>query len=386
MPKAATLTTAHKRRHNPLEDDLLATGPLRAKAPKRRAKDTKEDDGDHFVDSKASRNILKISQALAREAEDERRQPQAPAPQNNLFAFDERIDANTAADNKFYDDDEVWGDEDEEVEEIEVDPDDLETFRKFLPEDDDPLLKHGWDRRPPEDAVEENEEPTNLADLILEKIYAHEAAEARAEAGIDEDFDIPEKVVDVYTKVGLILSRHRSGPIPKPMKILPTVPHWEEILQITKPEAWSANAVDAVTRVFVASKPAVVQRFLEMVLLDRVKDDIYEYKKLNPHLFKALERALFKPSAWFKGFLFPLVGGGTCTLREATIISGVLRRHHVPVLHSAAAIKGLCDIAAQEASQGTEGGGATNILIHTLLQKGYALPYQVIDALVFRKF
>jgi essential nuclear protein 1 len=53
------------------------------------------------------------------------------------------------------------------------------------------------------------------------------------------------------------------------------------------------------------------------------------------------------------------------------------------VLHSAAAIKGLCDIAAQETTQGTEGGGATNIFIKTLLEKKYALPYQVIDALVF---
>ena len=203
--------------------------------------------------------------------------------------------------------------------------------------------------------------------------------------GVDEDIEIPPKVVDVFTKVGLILSRHRSGPIPKPMKILPTVPNWEAILEITKPESWSANAVDAVTRVFVASKAVVVQRFLEMVLLDRVKEDIFENKKLNYHLFKALERALFKPSAFFKGFLFPLVGAGTCTLREAAIIAGVLKRHHVPVLHSAAAIKGMCEIAAQEASQGTEGGGATNILIHTMLQKGYALPYQVIDALVFRK-
>ncbi|PKS09023.1 hypothetical protein jhhlp_003636 [Lomentospora prolificans] len=383
MPKATTPTSARARRHNPLEDDLLATGPLRSKAPKRRAKDDKDEDGDHFVDSKASRNILKISQALSREAEDQLPKAQVAQQPRDQFAFDERIDASTTADNEFYYDDEVWGDDDEEIEEIEVDPNDLETFRKFMPEEDDDLLKHGWDRRPPTGAEEDSEEPTNLADLILEKIYAHEAAEARADAGVEDDFEIPPKVVDVYTKVGLILSRHRSGPIPKPMKILPTVPHWEEILQITKPEEWSANACDAVTRVFVASKAIVVQRYLEMVLLERVKEDIYEHKKLNPHLFKALERALFKPSAFFKGFLFPLVGGGTCTLREATIIAGVLRRHHVPVLHSAAAIKGLCDIAAQEASQGTEGGGATNILIHTLLRKGYALPYQVIDALVF---
>lgn len=386
MPKATT--PSNRRRHNPLEDDLVATGPLRAKAPKRKSRASKDEDSEQFVDAKASRNILQISQDLIREEQDA--VPKPPAAQAyDSFAFGARAELDEPTNDQVYEDDEAWGDEEEEVEEIEVDPNDLETFRKFLPEDDDPLLKHGWDLKPTEGAPANNEESTNLADLILEKIYAHEAAQELGEVpggGVEEDIEIPPKVVEVFTKVGLILSRHRSGPIPKPMKILPTVPNWEAILEITNPSSWSPQAVDAVTRVFVASKAIVVQRFLEMVVLERVKEDIFENKKLNHHLFKALERALFKPSAFFKGFLFPLVGGGTCTLREATIISGVLRRHHVPVLHSAAAIKGLCEIAAQEASQGTEGGGATNILVHTLLKKGYALPYQVIDALVFRKW
>ncbi|KAF2969634.1 hypothetical protein GQX73_g3891 [Xylaria multiplex] len=40
-------------------------------------------------------------------------------------------------------------------------------------------------------------------------------------------------------------------------------------------------------------------------------------------------------------------------------------------------------IAAREASAGTEGGGATNVFIKTLLDKRYALPWQVVDSLVF---
>lgn len=179
------------------------------------------------------------------------------------------------------------------------------------------------------------------------------------------------------------MARYKSGPLPKPFKILPTIPHWEEILEVTNPEKWSPNACYQATRIFVSSKPAVVQRFLEMVILERVREDIYETKKLNVHLFNSLKKGLYKPAAFFKGFLFPLVGSGTCTLREAHIISAVLARISIPVLHSAAALKGLCDIAAQEASHGTEGGGATNIFIKTLLEKKYALPYQVIDALVF---
>lgn len=179
------------------------------------------------------------------------------------------------------------------------------------------------------------------------------------------------------------MSRYKSGPLPKPFKILPTIPHWEDIIQVTEPDKWSPNACYQATRVFVAAKPAVVQRFLEMVILDRVREDIYETKKLNVHLFNSLKKSLYKPSAFFKGFLFPLIGSGTCTLREAHIISAVLVRISIPVLHSAAALKGLCDIAAQEASHGSEGGGATNIFIRALLEKKYALPYQVIDALVF---
>lgn len=119
------------------------------------------------------------------------------------------------------------------------------------------------------------------------------------------------------------------------------------------------------------------------MILDRVRDDIHETKKLNVHLYKALKKALYKPAAFFKGFLFPLVGSGTCTLREAHIVSSVLARVSIPVLHSAAAIMRLCDIAAEQTSVSTEGGGATNIFIRVLLEKKYALPYKVIDNVVF---
>ena len=123
--------------------------------------------------------------------------------------------------------------------------------------------------------------------------------------------------------------------------------------------------------------------FLEEVILGRVREEIRETKKLNVHLYQALKKALYKPAAFFKGFLFPLVGSGTCTLREAHIVSSVLARVSIPVLHSAAALLRLCDIAAEQSSMSTEGGGATNVFIRILLEKRYALPYQVIDALVF---
>ncbi|KND88727.1 Uncharacterized protein C13G1.09 [Tolypocladium ophioglossoides CBS 100239] len=380
MPKATTPTAGRPaRRHNPLEDDIIATGVLRTKPGKKKAKDV-EDADESFVDSKASKNILRIGRELAEE-ENAKRAASMSVPTVDNFGYDSRFDDAADEEGKTYDDDEAWGDEEEVVEEIEVDPDDLEMYKKFMPDEEDDLLKHGWDRKP---TGEEQGDSVNLADLILEKIAAHEASEARKKADLPVDeYELPPKVVEAYTKIGQILSRYKSGPLPKPFKILPTIPHWEEILEITKPESWTPNACYQATRIFVSHKPFIVQRFLEMVILEKVREDIYENKKLNVHLFNSLKKALYKPAAFFKGFLFPLVGSGTCTLREAHIISAVLVRISVPVLHSAAAIKGLCDIAAQEASQGSEGGGATNIFIKALLEKKYALPYLVIDALVF---
>ncbi|KAF5008909.1 hypothetical protein FDECE_4841 [Fusarium decemcellulare] len=379
MPKATTPTVSRQtRRHNPLEDDITATGILKNKPSKKRAKGDNEEES--FVDDRASRTILRIGRELA---DEENAGKAVSKPTIDTFGYDSRFGVEDEDENKVYDDDEAWGDDDEVVEEVEVDPNDLDMYRKFMPDEEDDLLKHGWDRKP---TGEEQGESINLADLILEKIAAHEAAEARRENNLgppDDEYELPPKVIEVYTKVGQILSRYKSGPLPKPFKILPTIPHWEDILEVTRPDTWSPNACYQATRIFVSSKPHVVQRFLEMVILDRVREDIYETKKLNVHLFNSLKKALYKPAAFFKGFLFPLVGSGTCTLREAHIISAVLARISIPVLHSAAALKGLCDIAAQEASHGTEGGGATNIFIKTLLEKKYALPFQVIDALVF---
>ncbi|EMR61316.1 putative rrna processing protein [Eutypa lata UCREL1] len=386
MPKATTPTSIRQgRRHNPLEEDYLANGLLRNKAPKRKShgdgEDAERDNSGNYIDSKASRQILKIGRELAEENDVA---PPRPPTESDAFGFDSRFEEeDDDAEGGGGLEDDVWGDDDEVVEEIEVEPEDLETFNKFLPTDEDPLLTNGWPGQSPA-SQEEQGGGTNLADLILAKIAAKESGRDLEEdmPAVDENYELPPKVVEVYTKIGIILSRYKSGKLPKPFKILPTIPHWEEVIQLTKPDEWTPNACYEATRIFVSSKPAVVRRFMEMILLDRVRDDIHETKKLNVHLFNALKKALYKPAAWFKGFLFPMVESG-CTLRDAHIISAVLARVSIPVLHSGAALKGLCDIAALEASAGSEGGGATNIFIKTLLEKKYALPYQVLDTLVF---
>jgi essential nuclear protein 1 len=61
------------------------------------------------------------------------------------------------------------------------------------------------------------------------------------------------------------------------------------------------------TRIFASNlTERMAQRFYNLVLLPRVRDDIAEYKRLNFHLYQALRKALFKPAAFMKGFLLPL--------------------------------------------------------------------------------
>jgi essential nuclear protein 1 len=139
----------------------------------------------------------------------------------------------------------------------------------------------------------------------------------------------------------------------------------------------------AATRIFISSKPQTAQIFLNTVLLPAVQDNINETHKLNVHYYNALKKALYKPSAFFKGLLFPLLTDGACTQREAVIIASVVAKVSVPVLHSAVALHRCCEIAAEQMSSDPDAAGPCNIFIKTFLEKKYALPFKVIDAVVF---
>ena len=397
MPKAtrSNSNARAERRHNPLAEDYSPTVPLKQKAGRKRKSLTEENGQDGYVDSKASRRILDLGQDLAAEDEAEREAKRPATASNPAFSFENRFPTDVVSDEEDgvaelgeYDDEEAWGSEDEEVEEIEVDPNDLEMFNRFNPSFDPATLL-----QPLGDGEDgEAQGPgTNLADLILEKIAAHEADQVATGGRVnvqgggdpDEAVELPGKVVEVYTQVGLLLSRYKSGKLPKPFKILPTLPQWDILLSITRPDKWTPNAVYEATKLFTSTRPALAQAFCSDILLPVVRADIMETKKLNVHLYKSLKKSLYKPAAFFRGFLFPLVASGTCTLREATIVGSVLARVSIPVLHSATALYRLCEIAAEQMMQDVESAGACNIFIRTLLEKKYALPYRVVDALVF---
>lgn len=164
-------------------------------------------------------------------------------------------------------------------------------------------------------------------------------SEMKNDQELEKEPTINPKVIEVYSKVGLLLSRYKSGPLPKTFKIIPNLRDWEQVLGITNPDAWTPQATYQATRIFTSNlKSRMAQRFFNILLLEKVRDDINANKKLNYHLYMALKKSLYKPGAFFKGILLPLLETKNCTLREAAIIASVLVKCSVPVLHSAAAL------------------------------------------------
>jgi len=214
-------------------------------------------------------------------------------------------------------------------------------------------------------------EKRNLADIILEKIAEKE--EKQMSRKTENSTALPSEVVEVYTEIGRILNRYTSGKLPKAFKIIPSLSNWEEILYLTRPHEWTPQATFVATRIFASNlNPKMAQRFYYLVLLDRIRTDIAENKKLNYHYYMSLKKAVYKPAAFFKGILLPLCKE-KCTLREAVIVSSVLQRVSIPVHHSAVAIHKLTEY---------EYNSAASVFLKVLLNKKYSLPVPVIDSMV----
>lgn len=216
-----------------------------------------------------------------------------------------------------------------------------------------------------------------LADLIMQRISEKQTdlSTQLSDAGTLKIEDINPQVKELYEGVRDVMKRYRSGKVPKAFKVIPKLRNWEQILYITEPHSWSAAAMFVGTRIFSSVLAQhMAQRFYNLVLLPRIRDDLAEYNRLNPHLYAALRKALFKPAAFMKGVILPLLESGDCTLREAIIVGSVISRSQIPVLHSSACLLKICEM---------EYSGANSIFVRIFLEKRYALPYRVVDAAVF---
>lgn len=210
-----------------------------------------------------------------------------------------------------------------------------------------------------------------LADLIVKKIKENDAVVSSDSKPLPK---LDTSVIDLYKGVGKSLNKYMAGKVPKAFKRIPSMPLWEEVLYLTEPDNWSPNAMFQATRIF-ASNLGVkkVEKFYKLVLLPAVRKDIQKNKRLHFALYQALKKSLYKPTAFFKGILLPLCESGTCNLREAVIVGSIIEKVTIPVLHSSVALFKLAEM---------EYCGTTSYFIKLILEKKYALPYRVVDAVV----
>ena len=394
MGKITTSDTKTKQRHNPLLKDISSQGgnlrtvprsssSLQKKKSSKKQRHNDEDDeenggGEGFLDASSSRKILQ----LAKEQQDELKQEDEiqNKPSFAQSFKNQQIDSEEEEEEDEYSDFE----EEEEVEEIvydeedaEVDPKDAELFNKYFQSNGENNNNNNDD---------DSFQPTiNLADKILAKIQEKEFQEfqkqqQQQQSSPDNSNEnavlLPPKVILAYEKIGQILSTYTHGKLPKLFKILPSLKNWQDVLYVTNPNSWTPHATYEATKLFVSnlsSNEATV--FIETILLPRFRDSIEnsDDHSLNYHIYRALKKSLYKPGAFFKGFLLPLVDG-YCSVREATIAASVLTKVSVPVLHSSVALTQLLT---------RDFNPATTVFIRVLIEKKYALPYQTLDELVF---
>lgn len=362
MGKISVSDSKNKQRHNPLYRDISTQGGnLRAtpRASKQHQKGNKKDEEQEegYLDASTSRKILQ----LAREQQDELDEEENAS--ENKPSFSESFRAQEVEEDEEEDDEEYSDFEDEEEffdeEEIEIDEQDAALFEKYF-----------------QSQEQANDGSVNLADKILAKIQEKESArEEISERPVDAVL-LPPKVILAYEKIGQILSTYTHGKLPKLFKVLPSLKNWEDVLYVTNPEKWTPHAVYEATKLFVSNLQASeAQKFVNQVLLERFRASIEDSEdhSLNYHIYRALKKSLYKPAAFFKGFLLPLVDSH-CSVREATIAASVLAKVSIPVLHSSVALSQLVQ---------REFKPSTTVFVRVLIEKKYALPYQTLDELVF---
>lgn len=342
MGKVKKLKPSQMGKNVALADQI--EGDETVKTKNRSKQRSRHDQEDEYVDADLSKKILKTA----------RHQQTALDGKEVGGAYNRRPLLDTAEVSDQESDDEL--EPDKFYENIEINEEDEEALKMFM------THKH---------------KTHTLADFIIDKInekHTELASQFSGDEPITTQFVEP-RVKAMYEGVGNVLKKYRSGKLPKAFKMIPHLRNWEQILYLIEPHSWSAAAVYQATRIFASNlKEKMAQRFYNLVLLPRVRDDIAEYKRLNFHLYQALRKALFKPGAFMKGILLPLLDAGDCTLREAIIIGSVLARNSIPVLHSGAA---LLKVAEMDYT------GANSVILRIMFDKKYALPYRVVDAVVF---
>ncbi|KAM7292026.1 bystin [Ixodes scapularis] len=242
MGKASRIKVGKTPRNVPLDEQMkddVKPGKLRSKVRHRK------DDDEMYVDDKLTRRILDQARKQQEDLEEEHglgpscssTAKEKAAPQVKLKVQAPGADSS---------DDEELDDvpeDDSYYETIEVDEADEKALEMFMSEN--------------------KEARRTLADIIMEKLKEHETEiQSRySDAGSIQMADLDPKVVEMFRGVKKVLSRYRSGKLPKAFKIIPALSNWEQVLYLTDPDSWSSGAMYQATRIFASNlKDKMAQR------------------------------------------------------------------------------------------------------------------------------
>ncbi|EFJ35549.1 hypothetical protein SELMODRAFT_270362 [Selaginella moellendorffii] len=346
-----------KRARMTLEDQIESETVVSSRARSKKSKSKQENDD--YVDASMSGRILKEARKQMKEIQKEEDEEDERSKAGKAF---EALEKNVAANESDDEEDDIFDSKSEfdPAEGHEISEEEERILSMFMAKD-----------APPQ---------RTLTDMIMSKIQNCNATqdllkdEGRTVPGFDQ------KVIDVYRGVGKLLSRYTAGKLPKAFKIVTALAEWEQALYLTEPENWSPNAVYQATRLFASNlNSRMAARFYTLVLLPRIREDIRTNKRLHFALYQALKKSVYKPSAFYKGIIFPLCLSQTCNLREAVIVGSIIQKVSIPAGHSSVAILKIAEM---------EYSGTNSYFLKLLLDKKYSLPHRVIDAVVshFVKF
>ncbi|KAL6929683.1 hypothetical protein ACO0SA_001087 [Hanseniaspora valbyensis] len=339
-----------------------------------------EDDNEKeaYIDSKHTKKILDLAKKQQQEIFMEENggitMEEAAARQQQQQNEEEEED-NDDEESEFEEDYIEYNDEleDFENEYAEVDPEEARILEEYLNKSDKTRETPGLslaDKIMNSIREKEQQQNTSLSSTGMVMDTSEERGEGVA---------LPPKIIKAYSIIQQILTTWTHGKLPKLFKILPSLKNWQDILYVLQPETWTPHVTYEATKLFVSNLgPKEAAKFLNLVLLPKFLQEVEDREKhdVSYHTYRAMRKSLYKPAAFFKGFLFPLLEQENCNAREALLVGSVLSKVSVPVLHSSAALSWLL-------SSDREMTNANMVFIRVLLEKRYALPYQVIDECVF---
>ncbi|KRX98033.1 Sodium-dependent acetylcholine transporter, partial [Trichinella pseudospiralis] len=212
-----------------------------AKGRKRSQKDKLIDTEESILDENLSAKILKIAKVQCEDEGDLVSEstadgvPSTPCIQQNKKRI--KLKGNLEESEGSGDEEQEFV-EDEKGEEVQVDQSCMEAFERFFP-------SKANDR-------------SELASLIKREVdeKISDIASQCSEGSSLVVRDMDDRLVDMYRKVGKVLSIYRSGSIPKAFKIIPRLPNWEQVLYLTEPDRWTAAAMYQATRLFSSNMSA----------------------------------------------------------------------------------------------------------------------------------